>query len=112
MNSNQGSARGSRAGDDGPAIWNFLQFLNHEFTPMDTNLLVVAAVYDRRSRAVTAMENVSSRRPMTATWAAAHLRKEFPHFCTGGLGKKVLLKTAPITKEEIRRALVNDVSRE
>jgi hypothetical protein len=28
----------------------FCKFLNHEFTLMDTNLLVVAAVYDRRSQ--------------------------------------------------------------
>ena len=35
---------------------------------------------------------------MSATWAAAHLRKKFPHFCVGGVGKKVLLKTPPVAK--------------
>ena len=49
---------------------------------------------------------------MSATWAAAHLRKKFPHFCIGGVGKKVLLKTPPVAKKEIRSPLVNDVSRE
>ena len=49
---------------------------------------------------------------MSATWAAAHLGKKFPHFCSGGVGKKVLLKAPPVAKEEIRRTLVNDVSRE
>ena len=49
-NSNRGSARGSRVGDGVLAIANFPQFLNHEFTPMDPNLLVLAAVADRRSQ--------------------------------------------------------------
>ena len=49
---------------------------------------------------------------MSATGAAAHLRKEFPHFCAGSVGKKVLLKAAPVPEEEIRGPLVNDVSRE
>ena len=49
---------------------------------------------------------------MSATWAAADLRKKFPHFCSGGVGKKILLKTPPIAKEEIRGPLINDVSRE
>jgi hypothetical protein len=117
-NSNPGSARVSRAGDGVLAIANFLQFLNQEFTSMDTNLLVVAAVSERRSQnefesapfAVT--ENVLSCAPMCATWAAAGLRKKFPHFCIGGVGKKVLLKAPPIAKEEIRGPLINDVSRQ
>src|SRR6476646_12214457 len=49
---------------------------------------------------------------MSATWAAAGLRKKFPNFCIGGVGKKVLLKAPPIAKEEIRSPLVNDVSRQ
>ena len=49
---------------------------------------------------------------MCATGAAAGLRKKFPHFCIGGVGKKVLLKAAPVAKEEIRGPLVNDMSRE
>ena len=49
---------------------------------------------------------------MSATWAAAGLRKKFPHFCIGGVGKKVLLKAPPIAKEEIRGPLINDVSRQ
>ena len=52
------------------------------------------------------------RAPLSATGAAAHLREEFPHFCAGSVGKKVLLKTPPVAKEEIRGPLVNDVSRE
>jgi hypothetical protein len=60
-----------------------------------------------------ATENVSlCASPMCATRAAAHLRKKFPHFCAGSVGKKVLLKTPPVAKEEIRSPLVNDVSRE
>jgi hypothetical protein len=104
MNSNLGSARGSRAGDGGPAIANFLQFLNQEFTSIDTNLLVVAAVSERRAQnefesapfAVT--DGISSCVPMSAPWAAAHLRKKFPHFCIGGVGKKVLLKAPPVAE--------------
>ena len=49
---------------------------------------------------------------MSAAWAAAHLRKKFPHFCIGGVGQKILLKTPPIAKEEIRGPLINDVSRQ
>ena len=49
---------------------------------------------------------------MCATGAAAGLRKKFPHFCIGGVGKKVLLKAPPIAKEEIRGPLINDVSRQ
>ena len=49
---------------------------------------------------------------MRATGATAHLREEFPDFCAGCVGKKVLLKTPPVAEEEIRRPLVNDVSRE
>ena len=49
---------------------------------------------------------------MSATWAAACIRKKFPHFCIGGVGKKVLLKAPPIAKEEIRGPLINDVSRQ
>jgi hypothetical protein len=49
---------------------------------------------------------------MGATWTTARLRKKFPHFCIGGVRKKILLKTPPIAKEEIRRALINDMSRE
>jgi len=49
---------------------------------------------------------------MSAHRAAAHLREKFPHFGVGGVGKKVLLKTPAVAKEEIRRALVNDMSRE
>ena len=49
---------------------------------------------------------------MSATWAAVDFRKKFPHFFSGGVGKKILLKTPPIAKEEIRGALINDVSRE
>ena len=49
---------------------------------------------------------------MGATWAAAHFREEFPHFCTGSFGKKVLLKAPSVAKEEIRGPLINDVSRE
>jgi len=49
---------------------------------------------------------------MSATGTAAHLRKKFPHFCIGGIGQKILLKAPPITKEEIRGPLINDVSRE
>src|ERR1700692_4326635 len=49
---------------------------------------------------------------MCATGAAAHLREKFLHFCTGSVVKKVLLKTPPVAKEEIRSPLVNDVSRE
>ena len=61
----------------------------------------------------SAAESVSSyAAPMSATWAAAHLRKKFPHFCAGGVGKKVLLKAPPVAKEEIRGPLINDVSRE
>jgi hypothetical protein len=35
---------------------------------------------------------------MCATWTAAHLRKKFPHFCSGGVGKKILLKTPPVAE--------------
>jgi hypothetical protein len=49
---------------------------------------------------------------MCTTGAATHLREKFPHFCTGSVGKKVLLKAPPVAKEEIRSPLVNDVSRE
>jgi hypothetical protein len=49
---------------------------------------------------------------MFVTWAAAHPRKEFPQFCSGGVSKKVLLKSSPVAKEEIRCPLINDVSRE
>jgi len=35
---------------------------------------------------------------MFATWAAAHLGKKFPHFCTGSVGKKVFLKAPPVAK--------------
>ena len=52
------------------------------------------------------------RPPVSATGATAHFREEFPHFCTGSVGKKVLLKTPPVAEEEIRGPLVNDVSRE
>jgi hypothetical protein len=38
---------------------------------------------------------------MSATWATPGLREKFPNFCIGGVGKKVLLKTPPIAKEEI-----------
>src|SRR6266436_7270958 len=50
--------------------------------------------------------------PLRAAWAAAHLREKLPHFCAGGIGKKVLLKAAPVAKEEIRSPLINHVSRE
>jgi hypothetical protein len=50
--------------------------------------------------------------PLSATRADVHFGKKFPHFCIGGVGKKVLLKTPPIAKEEIRGALINDVSRQ
>ena len=49
---------------------------------------------------------------MCATWAAAHLRKKFPHFCARSVGKKVLLKATPVAKKEIRRPLINDMSRQ
>jgi hypothetical protein len=49
---------------------------------------------------------------MCAAWATASLREEFPHLCAGSVGKKVLLKAAPVAKEEIRSPLINDVSRE
>ena len=49
---------------------------------------------------------------MSDSLAAAQLRKKFPHFCVGGVGKKILLKAPPIAKEEIRGPLINDVSRE
>ncbi len=49
---------------------------------------------------------------MSATGAAAHFREEFPDFCAGSVGKKILLKTPPVAEEEIGRPLVNDVSRE
>ena len=49
---------------------------------------------------------------MSATWAAAHVREEFPHFCAGGVSKKVLLEPPPVAKEEFRSPLVNDVSGE
>ena len=49
---------------------------------------------------------------MCATGAAAHLREEFPHFCAGSVGKKVLLKTPPVAEEEIRSPLINDMSRQ
>ena len=49
---------------------------------------------------------------MGATWTTAQLREKFPHFCIGDVGEKILLKTPPIAKEEIRRALINDMSRE
>jgi hypothetical protein len=35
---------------------------------------------------------------MSATWAAAHLRKKFPHFCVSGVGKKILLKAPPVAE--------------
>jgi hypothetical protein len=38
------------------------------------------------------------RAPLSATGAAAQLREEFPHFCTGSVGKKVLLKTPPVAE--------------
>jgi hypothetical protein len=47
---------------------------------------------------------------MFATWAAVPFRKKFPHFCTGGVGQKVLLKAPPIAKEKIGCPLINDVS--
>src|SRR5262249_2110565 len=60
-----------------------------------------------------ARESVSScSPPISATWAAAHFRKEFPHFCAGSISKKVLLKTSPVAEKEIRSPLINDVSRE
>jgi hypothetical protein len=49
---------------------------------------------------------------MGATWTTAHLRKKSPNFCIGGVSKKILLKTPPIAKEEIRGALINDMSRQ
>lgn len=49
---------------------------------------------------------------MNAAWTAAHLRKQLPYFCSGGVGKEVFLKAAPIAKKEIRGALINDVSGE
>lgn len=41
-------------------------------------------------------ESVSFCTPLSATGAAAHLREEFPHFCIGSVGKKVLLKAPPV----------------
>jgi hypothetical protein len=35
---------------------------------------------------------------MCATWAAAHLRKKFPHFYPRGVGKKILLKASPVAE--------------
>jgi hypothetical protein len=64
------------------------------------------------SRHVAGTESVSLRPPVSATGATAHFREEFPHFCAGSVGKKVLLKTPPVAEEEIRGPLVNDVSRE
>ena len=49
-------------------------------------------------RHIAATESVSLRAPLSATGAAAHLREEFPHFCTGSVGKKVLLKTPPVAE--------------
>ena len=49
---------------------------------------------------------------MFRTWAAAHLRKKFPHFCAGSVGKEVLLKAPPVAEQKVRSPLVNDVSRE
>jgi hypothetical protein len=37
----------------------------------------------------------------------AHLRKRFPQFCGGGIGKKILLKASPFAEQNIRRSLVN-----
>jgi hypothetical protein len=50
--------------------------------------------------------------PRFASWAPAYFWKKFPYFCTGSVGKKVLLKTPPVAKKEIRRPLVNNVSRQ
>jgi hypothetical protein len=61
---------------------------------------------------VARLPSISSCAPMFATWAAAYFRKEFPNFCPGSVGKEVLLKAAPVAKEETRCALINDVSRE
>jgi len=47
---------------------------------------------------VAATDGISSCVPMSATWAAAGLRKKFPHFCIGGVGKKVLLKAPPVAE--------------
>jgi hypothetical protein len=35
---------------------------------------------------------------MSATRAAARPRKKFPDFCIRGVGKKVLLKAAPVAE--------------
>ena len=34
------------------------------------------------------------------------------HFCAGSVSKKILLKSPPVAKEDFRRPLVNNVSRE
>jgi hypothetical protein len=49
-------------------------------------------------RHIAATESVSFCAPVSATGAAVHLREEFPHFCTGSVGKKVLLKTPPVAE--------------
>jgi hypothetical protein len=35
---------------------------------------------------------------MSAAWAAAHLRKKFPHFCVGGVSEKIFLKAPPVAE--------------
>ena len=124
-NSNLGSARGSRAGDGGPAIANFYssppeiaQILKFERFPRPSRLCLLCRCSHQlhsqidRDPGRRDAESISSCAPMCATWAAAHLRKKFPHFCIGGVGKKILLKTPPVAEEEIRRPLINDVSRQ
>src|SRR5438045_1083165 len=49
--------------------------------------------------------------PMSAHWAAANVRKKFPHFCIGGVRWKIFLKAWSVAKEEIRGPLVNDMPR-
>ena len=82
---------------------------NHESTRIDANSnlrsgrrgdLVSAAPPSRtflNSRS-DAKSISSYAPPMSATWAAAHLRKKFPHFCIGGVGQKILLKAPPIAE--------------
>ena len=49
-------------------------------------------------RHIAATESISSCAPMSATWTATGLRKKFPHFGIGGVGKKVLLKAPPVAE--------------
>jgi uncharacterized protein YktB (UPF0637 family) len=52
----------------------------------------------RAYRHIAARESVSSSAPPHSTWAAAGLRKKFPDFYVGVVGKKIFLKAPAIAE--------------